>query len=55
MAPGREAAVCENCGCVRPEKGRKPRECTPEQIEECHGDAKEHPCADGEKKDGGKS
>ena len=25
-------------------KGRDPWECTPEQIKECHGDAKEHPC-----------
>ena len=26
------------------EKGRDPKECTPEQIKECHGDVKEHPC-----------
>ena len=25
-------------------KDRVPNECTPEQIEECHGDVKEHPC-----------
>jgi DNA-binding transcriptional ArsR family regulator len=31
--------------CKKPEalKGR-PEECTPEQIEECHGDAEEHAC-----------
>jgi hypothetical protein len=22
----------------------KPENCTPEQIRECHGDTKEHPC-----------
>jgi hypothetical protein len=22
----------------------KPEECSPEQIKECHGDLKEHPC-----------
>jgi len=22
----------------------KPEECTPQQIKECHGDTKEHPC-----------
>jgi len=34
----------EGC-CQKPEnlKG-EPRECTPEQIKICHGDAKEHPC-----------
>ena len=32
--------------CQHPEKlkGRKPGECSPEQIRECHGDVKEHPC-----------
>jgi len=32
-------------GCRKPEKltGR-PQGCTPEQIKECHGEAKEHPC-----------
>lgn len=31
--------------CKKPEnlKG-EPEECTPEQIEECHGGMKEHPC-----------
>lgn len=37
--------MCESC-CERPEKLKgKPEECTPEQIKECHGDVKEHPCA----------
>ena len=42
----RENAMCEKKqGCQEPKllKG-KPQECTPEQIKECHGDAKDHPC-----------
>jgi hypothetical protein len=36
-------------GCRNPEKLKgEPKDCTPEQIRECHGDAKEHPCT-GEK------
>jgi hypothetical protein len=40
-------------GCQKPEalKG-EPEECTPEQIRECHGDVKDHPCVDEEKKKG---
>ena len=31
--------------CEHPEKLKgKPGECSPEQIKECHGDVKEHPC-----------
>ena len=31
--------------CMFPEKlNEKPEECTPEQIKECHGDDKNHPC-----------
>lgn len=31
--------------CQKPEKlVGKPQDCTPEQIKECHGDAKKHPC-----------
>jgi hypothetical protein len=32
--------------CQNPEKlkGRKPGECSPKQIKECHGDSKAHPC-----------
>lgn len=31
--------------CQKPEhlKG-DPKDCSPEQIRECHGDVKEHPC-----------
>jgi DNA-binding transcriptional ArsR family regulator len=36
--------MCQNC-CQNPEKLKdKPEGCTPDQIRECHGDAKEHPC-----------
>jgi hypothetical protein len=32
--------------CLRPEEGKgKPKECPPELIRKCHGDAKKHPCA----------
>ncbi len=42
--------MCEKNKCQKPEnlKG-KPEDCTPEQIEECHGDEKNHPCC-GDKK-----
>ena len=31
--------------CEKPEKcAGSPEECAPEQIRECHGDVKEHPC-----------
>ncbi len=35
----------KNSCCQKPEhlKG-KPEECSPEQIRECHGDVKTHPC-----------
>jgi len=29
-------------------EGRNPKECTPEQIKECHGDVEEHPCEETE-------
>ena len=37
-------------------KGKNPKECTPEQIRECHGDVREHPCDDakGKKQDSDK-
>ena len=36
--------MCQSC-CERPEKLEvKPEDCTPEQIKECHGDKKDHPC-----------
>ncbi len=32
--------------CQKPEKfSGKQQDCTPEQIKECHGDVKKHPCA----------
>jgi len=37
--------------CERPEELKgKPGECSPEQVRKCHGEAKTHPCATGEKK-----
>lgn len=40
----KEADMCQNC-CQQPDKLMdKPENCTPEQIKECHGDIKEHPC-----------
>jgi DNA-binding transcriptional ArsR family regulator len=39
-----EADMCQNC-CQQPDKLKdKPEKCSPEQIRECHGDTKEHPC-----------
>ena len=36
----------EKKGCCKPKELKgKPEECTPEQIEKCHGSADEHPCA----------
>ena len=33
--------------CQNPEKLKgKPGECSPEQIQECHGDDPDHPCVD---------
>ncbi|MGD9007098.1 MAG: metalloregulator ArsR/SmtB family transcription factor [Desulfobacteraceae bacterium] len=41
----KEVDMCQNC-CEQPDKLiDKPENCTPEQIKECHGDTKEHPCA----------
>jgi DNA-binding transcriptional ArsR family regulator len=40
--------MCD-CKCQYPEKLKgKPEDCAPEQIKDCHGDEKEHPC-EGEK------
>ena len=45
--------MCEE-NCQYPEKLKgKPDECTPEQIQQCHGDAAHHPC--GGKKDNHKT
>jgi ArsR family transcriptional regulator, arsenate/arsenite/antimonite-responsive transcriptional repressor len=35
----------EPCNCKHPDHNPSPKDCTPEQIEECHGDnSKSHPC-----------
>ena len=40
----REFAMCKDC-CQKTDRLKgKPGECTPEQIKECHGDEKDHPC-----------
>ena len=40
----RGLAMCKEC-CQQPDRLKgKPGECTPEQIRECHGDEKDHPC-----------
>jgi len=41
--------MCEksdcNC-CQKPEELKgKPQDCSPEQVQECHGDVANHPCA----------
>ncbi len=42
---GKEVANMCKDQCEHPEKLKgKPEECTPEQIKECHGDVKDHPC-----------
>ncbi len=36
--------MCQDC-CEHPDKLKgKPEDCSPEQIRECHGDAREHTC-----------
>ncbi len=37
------------CQCPAELKG-KPGDCTPKQIEKCHGAGKDHPCAPKEEK-----
>jgi DNA-binding transcriptional ArsR family regulator len=45
-----ERKMCD-CQCQQPEKLKgKPEECTPKQIEKCHGSKKNHPCAPKTKK-----
>lgn len=44
----KEVMMCQNC-CQQPDTLKeKPETCRPEQILECHGDAKAHPCIKGE-------
>ena len=41
--------MCKCC-CEQPKKLQgKPEECTPEQIKECHGEGKGHPCQEEKK------
>jgi ArsR family transcriptional regulator len=48
---GKEAKAMCQCCCERHEKLKdKPEDCTPEQIRDCHGDVKEHPCREEKKK-----
>jgi ArsR family transcriptional regulator, arsenate/arsenite/antimonite-responsive transcriptional repressor len=43
-------AMCKDC-CQHPDRlPGKPEDCTPEQIRECHGDEKDHPCVPKEKR-----
>jgi len=36
--------MCKNC-CQQPTQLKeRPKKCTAEQIRECHGDIKQHPC-----------
>lgn len=38
--------MCDCKSCQREkDKVSKPEECSPEQIRECHGNVKKHPCA----------
>ena len=40
----RSLAMCECCKPKTCEKGKDPKECTPEQVKECHGDTDKHNC-----------
>ena len=44
-----EDVMCDRkrCGCEKQKAPKsKPEECSAEQIKECHGDAKKHPCVE---------
>jgi DNA-binding transcriptional ArsR family regulator len=44
MPARKERDVCQNC-CQQPTRLKdKPQNCSPEQIAECHPEAKAHPC-----------
>jgi DNA-binding transcriptional ArsR family regulator len=46
----REGVKMCDCKCQHPEKLKgNPGDCSLEQIKECHGDEKEHPCTDDDK------
>lgn len=41
--PAKEVSMCRNC--QQPIKLQdKPENCSPDQIRQCHGDVKDHPC-----------
>ena len=41
----KEVTMCQSC-CQKPEILKDmPQNCTPDQIRECHGDTKDHPCS----------
>jgi len=46
-----ETTMCckQDQDCKHPDKKPKPEDCTPEQIEECHGKDAEHHCCEEEK------
>ena len=47
---GKEVIMMCKGQCEHPDKLKgKPEQCTPEQIKECHGDEKDHPCEEKEK------
>lgn len=49
---GKEVKAMCQCCCERPEKLKgKAEDCTPEQIRDCHGDVKNHPCAQEKKEE----
>ncbi len=37
--------MCDS-NCEHPEKKQGPGKCSEEQIAECHGDVKKHPCSE---------
>jgi len=38
----------DKCGCEHPEKKKDSQTCSPERIQECHGEVQEHPCEHGQ-------
>jgi hypothetical protein len=36
----------DSCCCQQSGSHGRPEDCSPEQIEQCHGDSGEHPCTD---------
>jgi hypothetical protein len=42
---------CGKTKCERPKELKgTPKDCSPEQVNKCHGNVKRHPCAMSEKK-----